>query len=128
MSRRMKKASRGPDSGTRWIGTTRARSRPSFLESIGGLGAVSSRADVDRIGIGPEGVTFVRARESVTVPWGELVPSRSPYGKGLLVLNTRDTTPPRGGPWTVDALQGEAILTDRRWPDPEYSRRILSRR
>ncbi len=113
------------DSGseTRWISTSRTRNGPSFSEAFAGLGAVPNRADVDRIGIAPEGVTFVRAGESVTVPWTELVPSKLQW-KGMLVLSTREGTPPRGGPWIVDAAQGKEILMDLRWSDPEYSRRV----
>ena len=114
------------ESETRWIGTMRTRVRLSLSDLVGGLGAIPQVADVDRIGLGPGGVTFVRSGNSVTVAWGELVPAESQW-KGMLVLRTRDGTPPRGGPWIVDAFQGREILTDPRWPGLECSRQLVAK-
>src|SRR5271170_5043371 len=121
----MERPSPPPESETHWIDTTRGRNHPSFVESFAGPGAVPNSADVDRIGIGPEGVTFDRAGESTSVAWGDLTPSEHQW-KGMLVLGARDGTPPEGGPWTVDAHQGREILSDPRWPDPEYSQRAVA--
>ncbi|MGA9840460.1 MAG: hypothetical protein WBF81_03655 [Thermoplasmata archaeon] len=121
----MEERTRADSPDTTWIVTARPQTRISSLSSFATLGIASNRADVDRIGIGPAGVTFVRKRETVTIPWDELAPSNFQYGKRLLVLLARDGTPRRGGPWTVEADQGRAILTDARWPAPEYARKVV---
>ena len=47
------------------------------------------------------------------------------YGKGFLVLRAVDGSPPRGGPWVVDAPQARAIMSHPNWPFPEYTKRVL---
>ncbi|MGI0070800.1 MAG: hypothetical protein ACRECT_01810 [Thermoplasmata archaeon] len=109
-----------------WISTTPSRAAPTVWESFGGLVGVPNRADADRVGLTPEGVTFEREGMAVTIAWSDLLPSETRRGKGMLVLSARPAASQEPGSWTEDAAQAKAILTDPEWRDPAFSREFIS--
>ena len=113
------------DSGVKWIRTAHPPTPRSKLLVFASFAAAGNRADVESVGLSNLGVTFVRKGRATTIPWGEIVPSKWQYGRGYLVLKTKERTQARSGPWVVDAVQGRAILTHPGWTDPRYAHVVI---
>lgn len=115
-----------PDSSdVKWIPTNPMPTSASKVVVYASFTALGNRVDVDSIGVGALGVSFIRKGQSTTILWSDLVPSKMQYGRGFLVLKEKDGTQRRGGPWVVNAEQGRAIVSHPSWPDPTYAREVI---